>query len=44
MLDLSKIADKTPEEAWEMLARADAEGDLDDFREVRFDVAQCRKR
>lgn len=39
VLDLSKIATKHPEEAWEMVKRADAEGDLDDFREVRFPVA-----
>ena len=37
MLDQSKVADKDPEEAWEQVKRADAEGDLDDFREVRSD-------
>ena len=35
MLDLSNVASKDPEEAWAMLIKADAEGDLDDFREVR---------
>jgi hypothetical protein len=44
VLDLSKIANKDPEEAWEMVKRADAEGDLDDFREVRFHVARSGMR
>lgn len=44
MLDLSKIASKDPEEAWEMVKRADADGDLDDFREVRFHMAESGKR
>jgi len=43
VLDLSKIATKDPEEAWEMVKRADAEGDLDDFREVRFPVAESEE-
>lgn len=34
VLDLSKIASKSPEEAWDLLKAAAAEGDLDDFREV----------
>lgn len=34
MLDLSKIPDKSPEESWNLLKTAAAEGDLDDFREV----------
>ncbi|MCJ1365647.1 hypothetical protein MMC16_004772 [Acarospora aff. strigata] len=34
VLDLSKILDKSPEEAWESLVAADTDGDLDDFREA----------
>lgn len=34
MLDLSKVSDKKPEEAWELVKKADAERELDDFRDV----------
>ncbi|KAI9826675.1 MAG: hypothetical protein M1819_007309 [Sarea resinae] len=33
VFDLSKIPDMDPDEAWEMLKKADAERDLDDFRD-----------
>ena len=35
LLDWSKIADKTPDDAWEGMKVADADRDLDDLREVR---------
>lgn len=34
MLDLSNVLDKKPEEAWELVKKADAERELDDFRDV----------
>lgn len=38
-LDLSKVADMSPEKSWLGLKVADASRDLDDFREVR----RCRQ-
>ena len=35
VLDLSKVANKSPDDAWDALKVADASRDLDDFREVR---------
>jgi hypothetical protein len=33
---LNHVADETPEEAWAKLKKADAERDLEEFRDVRY--------
>lgn len=40
VVDMSNIPNKSPEEAWNLLKAADAEGDLDDFREVTILLAE----
>lgn len=36
LLDWSKVADKTPDDAWEGMKVADGDRDLDDLREVCY--------